>query len=459
MKSTSKTIEQAAYDVVRKHHLTKIHGWPNRAQLINMIDEILAKIVDIDISDTYGDKTVDDAMNNFGCLAGIMTEDEYLQRTTLDWEEPTEPDYYDINITDEMPRHVRKRMEEVHNQKITDYWTYMGTMRGLAVNIREALQEQYYSKLKHSLTAYNAVKPRELLEHVGEVWAPMDTKSKRELRKDYYQPWNVGDGVLLSAFTQALVDKRVKLQFHGITINDDELNEHFVAEMYASNKFTAEDKKAWEEKDEADKDDWDTIVEYFNNKMTATDIYLNNASGADKIQYERAANVAEDKLADIGDDLREFILTLQQSNIINSTASTTVTDTTANVKDTKDTKYDAMTERMMVMETMMKDMMKQMGAKKPAATGPASGDDKDGVKTKTFKYPRNMGGYCDSCGFHPVGPKHNSETCNRKREGHVATVTWTNRSENGCMEWPVAAKVKPSQQEHTAYKGKSAPTN
>jgi hypothetical protein len=421
-----------------------------------MIDEIAEKLVNIDISETYGDMTVDANFNNFGCLAGIMSEDEYLQRTTLDWEDPTEPDYYDTNITDAMARHTRKRMEEVHDQKITDYWTYMGTMKGLAVNIREALHEQYYSKLKHSLTAYNAVTPRELLEHVGEVWAPMDTKSKRELRKDYYQPWNVGDGVLLSTFTSALVDKRVKLQFHGVTINDDELNEHFVAEMYSSNKFTAEDMKAWEEKDEADKNDWDTIVDYFNDKMTATDIYLNNAGGADKIKYDSTANVSEDKLADLGDDLREFILTLQQSNISNNSTATTVTETTANVKDAK---YDAMTERMIAMEKMMEKMMAKMGEKKPNTTNTTAGDDKDEGKTRTFKYPRNMGGYCHSCGYHPVGPKHDSETCNRKKEGHVATATWTKRGENGCTDWPVIAKVKPSQQEHTSYKGKSAPTN
>jgi hypothetical protein len=169
----------------------------------------------------------------------------------------------------------------------------------------------------------------------------MDTKSKRELRKDYYQPWNVGEGVLLSTFTQALIDKQMKLQCHGINLNDDELNEHFVAEMYASNKFTAEDMKAWEEKDEADKNDWDIIVDYFNDKMTAMDIYLNNAGGADKIKYDSTSNVSEDKLADLGDDLREFILTLQQSTISNNSTATTVTDTTANMKDAK---YDTMTD-------------------------------------------------------------------------------------------------------------------
>ncbi len=111
-------------------------------------------------------------------------------------------------------------MEEVHDQKITDCWTYMGTMRGLAVNIHEALHEQYYCKLKHTLTEYNAVTPHELLGHIGEVWALMDTKSKKKLRKDYYQPWNVGEGVLLSTFTQALINKRLKLQYHGVNINN-----------------------------------------------------------------------------------------------------------------------------------------------------------------------------------------------------------------------------------------------
>ena len=148
-------------------------------------------------------------------------------------------------------------------------------------------------------------------------------------------------------------------------------------------------------------------------------------------------------------------MTYGSSNISNSTASTTVTDTTANVKDTK---YDAMTERMVAMEKMMKEMMVQLGAK-DTATSNTTGDGKNGNKNKTFKYPRNMGGYCHSCGFHPVGPKHDSDTCTRKKEGHVDTATWTNRGANGSMEWPVAAKVKPSQQEHTSYKGKSAPTN
>ena len=86
MKTTNKATEQAAYNVIHTHHITKINGRPNQAQLIRMEDEIAAKLVNINISDTYGDMTVDTTnMNNFGCLGGLYAKDKYLQLTTLDW--------------------------------------------------------------------------------------------------------------------------------------------------------------------------------------------------------------------------------------------------------------------------------------------------------------------------------------------------------------------------------------
>ncbi len=145
----------------------------------------------------------------------------------------------------------------------------MGTMRGLAANIREALQEQYYVKLKHQLTVYNAITPKEILEHVGEEWTQ---KSKKELRHNYYQPWNVSDGMLLLTLTQNLVDKCTKIAFNGATINDNKLNKHYVEQMFSSKKLTTEDMKTWEEKDVSDQEDWDTITEFFIKKMAAMKI-------------------------------------------------------------------------------------------------------------------------------------------------------------------------------------------
>ena len=104
--------------------------------------------------------------------------------------------------------------------------------------------------------------------------------------------------------------------------------------------------------------------------MAAVDTYHNNSSGLDKITYDSAANIADDKkLTDLGNELRKLILTWQQANINgnNSAATNTtanvkgaVTDTTANVKNTK---YKAMIEQMIAVEMMMETMMALMAVK------------------------------------------------------------------------------------------------
>ena len=450
MKPTNKAIEQAAYDVIRTHTITRLNHKPTRVDLINMKEEIETTLVNIDISETYGDATVDDEGNNYGCLAGIYTVDEYLQHTTCDWAELTEPDYYDPNITDAMARHVRKRMEEVHDQKIVDYWTWKGTMKGLAENIRDAIEEKYYIALKHPKTKYNTVLPLEILEHVQDNFAPMDTRSKKTMRAQYYQPWNVGEGELLDSFTQRLVNKRVILQFNGVNINDDELNEHYIEQMYASRQFAPDEMKAWEENDEGDKNDWDFIVDYFSTKMVAINKYLQN--NGDEIKYDSAANVKqEEALADVGDELRKYILTLTQANESHQQESA------ANIKDTK---YDEMTERMKKMESMMATLVTQLAA----APGKSKDDDKakgdeDNKSKRKWKFSRNMGEYCHSCGYHPIGVKHTSKTCIKKAEGHDDDATWTNHGPKGSSEWPVEKKVTDKDKEHATYKNKAAPSN
>jgi hypothetical protein len=52
----------------------------------------------------------------------------------------------------------------------------------------------------------------------------------------------------------------VTLQFSGVTINDDELNEHYIEQMYTSKQFAPDEMKAWEENDDTDKKDWDFII-------------------------------------------------------------------------------------------------------------------------------------------------------------------------------------------------------
>ncbi len=81
-----------------------------------------------------------------------------------------------------------------------------------------------------------------------------------------------------------------------------------------------------------------------------------------------------------------------------------------------------------------------------------------GSQGRQFKKSRNMGAYCSSHGFHPVGNNHDSVTCIYKKPEHKIEATWCNRL-GGDMYWPNANRVKVEQQEHPAWKGKVAPTN
>jgi rubrerythrin len=207
--------------------------------------------------------------------------------------------------------------------------------------------------------------------------------------------------------------------------------------------------KAWEENDEDDKNDWDFIVNYFSIKMVAINKYLQN--NGDETKYESAANVTqEEELADVGEELQKYILTLTQANEQQKQESAAIV---------KDTKIDEMAEQMMKLETMMATLLTTLTA--------APGKPKDGSKPKDddnknkfkWRYNRNMGGYCHSCGYHPIGRKHTSLTCGKKAEGHDDDATWTNHGTKGSKSWPSEKKVTDKDKEHESYKNKERPAN
>lgn len=94
---------------------------------------------------------------------------------------------------------------------------------------------------------------------------------------------------------------------------------------------------------------------------------------------------------------------------------------------------------------------------------PNSSNNSDGTKDGNNRRPqmkklRNMGGYCHSHGFHPVGNGHSSTNCNWQKPGHNTAATWSNRMD-GNTYWPLARRVAIEQQDHPAWKDKTAPTS
>ena len=58
---------------------------------------------------------------------------------------------------------------------------------------------------------------------------------------------------------------------------------------------------------------------------------------------------------------------------------------------------------------------------------------------------RNMGGYCHTHGFDPVGVDHNSQTCHKKRRNHKDEATAQNTM-GGYLKQPKKEEIHPDQQ-------------
>ena len=66
---------------------------------------------------------------------------------------------------------------------------------------------------------------------------------------------------------------------------------------------------------------------------------------------------------------------------------------------------------------------------------------------------RNMGGYCHTHSYHPIGATHDSASCKyKKKEGHKDAATWSNRLDRSTY-WPLVIRVAIEQQGHAGVEG------
>jgi hypothetical protein len=284
-----------------------------------------------------------------------------------------------------------------------------GFLRGVIDNLRDALDEQYYAQLKHRLTAYRNISPFQILEHLNDRWCPLDVQAKKELRKDYYTKW--GSDEHLTAFGKRLDDDQRALVRSDVTIADDDKLQFYLEEIYDSNKFDKQDMLTWEQQPALTKTDFDLTKQYFEAIVKATDVYeQNTGSGSARGKKYESAN----QMADIGDELREGIQQIASNG--------------ANKEQAVNTQA---TEKFSAMEAEIKKLtatIAQMASKLNNENSNPNTSNRDRESQRPqMKKERNMGGYCHSHGFHPVGKDHTSETCSWKEEGHKTKATWTNQ--------------------------------
>jgi hypothetical protein len=436
MPSTAKQAETTAYENVRATPFTRVHGRPSRSDYEILKSE--ASALASEVEDITYDWSHDDT-NDYGLLADILGLDEYYTLTTIDtYVTPVEPATYDPTITNVTLTHERKRKEEDWDRIRQSWFIRKGFLKGIVDNLRDALDEQYYSQLKNRLTAYRNITPFQILDHLDSRWCPLDVKARKALKEAYYTKWD-GDEHL-TAFGKRLDDEQRALIRSDVTISDEDKLQFYLEEMYDSNTFDKNDMLEWEKQPIRVKTNWEPAKAYFEDLIKATDTYLQNVGGntSSRNRYESASN-----LADSGDEIREYIARIATAALGNNSNSQ-FEAMAAQIK--------ALTEAVAKLSTNAKSGDENAKPNTARVTGT------NASRRPQYTKPRNMGAYCHTHGFHPVDTDHTSATCKHKLEGHRDDATWTNRL-GGNMYWPVAKAVALTQHNHVSWKDKSAPTN
>jgi hypothetical protein len=173
------------------------------------------------------------------------------------------------------------------------------------------------------------------------------------------------------------------------------------------------------------------------------------------------------QMADVGDEIRKYIQEIASASAADKEKAAKFAANVSKESKTKDAQFQAMTSQIQALTNTVATLSKAIAAAAKTGGGGASGSGagsggaggggsgSGGGGECTFKLTRNMGAYCSTHGHHPVGVNHTSTTCTNKRKGHNDLATADHRF-GGSNFWPGLSKVKPSQQNHVSYKGKSA---
>ena len=169
--------------------------------------------------------------------------------------------------------------------------------------MHDALDENWYSQLKHIHTAYRNVIPIQILDHLDSRWCPLDVHTRKQLKQDYYTEW---DGLEhLTAFGKHLDDEQIRIERFGINISNEDKIQFYLEQMYASNTFDKKEMTEWENKPVAIKDDFAQAKLYFEGLVKDYKTYEQNSGGTTgKSKYDSALQTRK---ADKGNELREYI--------------------------------------------------------------------------------------------------------------------------------------------------------
>jgi hypothetical protein len=327
------------------------------------------------------------------------------------------------------------------------------------MNMQDALDKQYYSQLKHINTTYRNTTAIQILNHLDTQWCPLDVQAQKIMKKEFYMDWDTSN-MHLTAFGMKLNKDQNRLDRLGIIISNKDKLQFYLNQIYASNCFYEAEMVAWENKPILIKDDYNKAKQYFETLVKDFKTYTQNSCGT----VGKAGYDSTNQVADVGNKIQKYIQEIASATVPDKTKTAALAANISKATKTKDAQIGSITAQTKLLTDTVALLSKSFSNKENnssnsgggGSSGSGSGSSGGGCLrgVHKFRYTRNMGNYCWSHGHHPVGVKHDSVTCTHKKDGHKDGATATN-----CMGGdnfrPRKYKVKPSQQEHTSYKGKS----
>jgi hypothetical protein len=115
------------------------------------------------------------------------------------------------------------------------------------MNKGDALNEVYYSQLKHIMTAYRNTTPIQILEHLNTRWCPLDVCAKKQLKAEFHVDLDISK-MHITAFGLKLDKEQKRLKLHGIFISNEDKIQFYMEQIYALNMFDKKETVHWENK-------------------------------------------------------------------------------------------------------------------------------------------------------------------------------------------------------------------
>jgi hypothetical protein len=246
----------------------------------------------------------------------------------------------------------------------------------------------------------------------------------------------------------------------GIVISNNNKLQFYLEQIYASNCFNKTEMVTWENKPIIVKDNCTQAKVYFKKLVKDFETYTQNSGGkTGKMGYKSANHMAV-----VGDKIRKYIKDIASATVADKERTAENLANISKASRAKDAQIDSITAQIKLLTNTVALLSKSLANKDNGSRGNVgggngsggNGGDGSGLGGKPKWNPtRNMGNYCWSCGHHSVGVRHDSHTCNFKKEGHKDDAIATNHMGSNNF-WLQENRGKPSQHNHISYKGKSA---